>query len=46
MPPMGPPEGKILKIDIVSQNRLHNLLKIMEFDVKSVLGSLGVDSET
>ena len=37
---MGPPEGKILEIDTVSQNR-QNTIKIIKFDVnieKSVLG--------
>ena len=29
---MGPPEGKSLKIDTVSQNRLNAIKKIMKFD--------------
>ena len=35
MPLMGPPEGKSLEIDKVSQNRLTAIKKIMTFGVHS-----------
>ena len=38
---MGPPEGKILAIDTVSQNRL-NTIKIMKFDVNFKKSFLGI----
>ena len=34
-PLMGPPEGKCMDIDTVSQNRLNAIQKIMKFDINS-----------